>query len=420
MDLKRGIIEGLREINAHRFRSFLTILGMVLGVSSLTAMFGITEGLAVGYKRILITIGGIERVNILEAPLPQEQENMQESAVDISYRDAQALRSLPLLSAVSPELLAPRTAAGIRTGSRLSRAGNVYYQRTRGVENDFLITDNREIVLGRFFTDLDYLHKNRVVVIGTLIRDNLWPKKNANPVGQKLKIDNQIFRVVGVFKESGMRWWDQRIVMPITTMQDTFASAQIINKVNQGPVTKLSKLTVQIKDMKYYDAILEQMQNIMNITHHGIMNYTFSTKEDYFEKIENQIFGARLSGGIISGVSLLVGGVSITNIMLASIRQRIREIGLRLAIGAKPRDIFMQIVVEAILLASLGGLLGLLGGWGLTNLLQYLAPSDNDPVLRTYAFVISYASAAFVGLLAGLYPGFKAANTDPVEALKYE
>jgi putative ABC transport system permease protein len=164
------------------------------------------------------------------------------------------------------------------------------------------------------------------------------------------------------------------------------------------------------------DEALQQVKNVMMHTHKGIEDFTFNTQENWSQNITNAIRNARLSGGIIAAISLLVGGVGIMNIMLASITERIREIGIRKAIGATFFGIFIQVLAESVVIAALGGLAGLLASRGLVNLLSLLSPTDFTPVITALAFSFSVG----VGILAGLFPGFKAARLSPIQALRYE
>ena len=155
-------------------------------------------------------------------------------------------------------------------------------------------------------------------------------------------------------------------------------------------------------------------------THKGIEDFSFNTQENWSENITTAIRNARLSGGIIAAISLLVGGVGIMNIMLASITERVREIGVRKAVGATFVDIFIQILVESIVIAAIGGVAGLLASNGLVRLLALLSPGDNTPVITVEAMLLAFGFSVCVGILAGIFPGLKAARLNPIQALRYE
>ena len=155
-------------------------------------------------------------------------------------------------------------------------------------------------------------------------------------------------------------------------------------------------------------------------THKGIEDFTFRTQEDWAEQINTYIRNARLSGGLIAGISLLVGGIGIMNIMLASISERVREIGIRKSVGAGTADIFIQILVESVVIAILGGFAGLLASFALVHMISSFSPTDNAPIITGGALAVAFGFSVLVGILAGIFPAIKAARLNPIQALRYE
>lgn len=441
-----GVEEGFKEIWAHKFRSMLTMSGVILGVGSLMAMFALTEGIAAGSRAFMNQIGGIERVEIRDSPVPPNQEDIAELSPGRTYADAQALRrSATLLESISTE---------IDYGGKITHLNFQTNPRLVGVEPDNLVTDKHEVQYGRFISEMDLAECNRVVVLGRSLVTDLWDDENAVPLGETVLINGQTFTVVGILtqyitdsakrqqtlgisKQQEARrkargnyrknrsndpfWWKNRAALiPITTMQGLFKSANVVNGTDQGPDPKVSRIVVRIGDVNQFNAAIEQMRNVLMLTHRGIRDFGFDTREDWFENIERNIRATRFSGGLIAGISLLVGGLGITNIMLASITERIREIGIRRAIGAKRGDIFTQILIEALSLALLGGIIGIGVGYGLVGVLIWFAPSENAPIVEPISIMVSLGFALAVGIIAGLYPAYKASLLSPIQALRYE
>jgi putative ABC transport system permease protein len=450
-----GLLEGLREIRAHKFRSALTMLGIVLGVASLMAMFALTAGMAAGFQETLSQVGGLERIGIVDSPVPPEQELIKEMSPGRTYRDAQAIREAgTLFSFVSPEM---------EMHARMEVGPNASNVRLLGVEEDFLEIERHQVEHGRSLAELDGERFARVCVIGQGIWDELWPERETPPLGERIVIQGQPFRVAGVFQRyetekqrklrelgitqkmedrqrartgsagGGKRgrnnpagWWDplrlknNSVIIPLATFQRCFRSANVQNEEDQGPDLKLTRLNVQLADLSRFDEGLEQLRHILALTHRGVMDFGFDTREAWFESATRSIGAARLSGGIIAGISLVVGGIGITNIMLASISERVREIGIRRAVGARARDVFIQILAESIVLATLGAGVGLAFSGVLMKVLAAVAPSENAPIVEVKAILISVGFALAVGILAGVYPAWKASKLHPIQALRYE
>lgn len=446
MNLLLGIQIGLQEIFSHKFRSFLTMLGVILGVSSMMAMFALTEGIARGMKETLNLIGGIEQINIIDKEVSKKNEDLSDISPGRTLADAYAIRdNARFISHVSPIKTQAVNISNAHTSERL---------RIDGVLPDYLLVDNHQIEFGRSITDLDVERSHRVIVLGALIVNRLWPERpNFNPVGEHVYLNDIPYRVVGTFvyyereqdkrlRASGQaaqeerrrqqrgaagRGWapfqrkNETVVIPLTTLIHDFQSTSVgEDGVDYGPNLKLDDFEVRVVSIKHFDAAISEMQNILNATHRGIDDFGFRTREDWFDRIQSSERATRISGMLIAGISLLVGGIGITNIMLASISERIREIGVRRAVGARQRDIFSQILVESAVIGMLGGLLGLISGFALIGALESLAPSENEPVITLGSVLISFAFAVGVGIASGIYPAWKASSLDPILALRYE
>ena len=463
MNLWNAILIGLKEIWAHKFRSLLTMLGIILGVSSLVAMSALVKGMEVGAKEALIAIGGLQKVRIEPQDVPIQQWQLKDQAVGVTINDVYALEaSAPLVAKISPEMRL--------FGATASKKGKSFRPwNCTGVWPVALEMYEHVIHYGRMFNEIDDEMARNVCVIGTGVRDELFGSpedigEEINPVGETININGQLFTVIGMFdhyeseqerKERELaklkpkqaatgpkrsRGWSGRggsfafrmknntLLMPLNTVWMKFraagagaskSSSTAADTVNV-PDPRLSVLEVKIADVDHINIALQQIRNVLMATHKGIEDFSFRTQEEWAENINTFIHNARMSGGIIAGISLLVGGIGIMNIMLASISERVREIGIRKAVGAATEDVFVQILVESIVIAVLGGLVGLIASYGLVRLIVSFSPTDNAPIITLTAMAIAFFFSACVGIMAGLFPAFKAARLDPIQALRYE
>jgi putative ABC transport system permease protein len=457
---------GLREIWAHKFRSLLTMLGIILGVSSLVAMSALVAGMEKGAKESLVAIGGLQKLRVEPQDLPTDQRHLSDQAPGITMADVLALdASAPLVSRISPEMRLPAT---------LTANGNKFRPwLCSGVWPVALEMSEHVIEHGRMFNELDEALARNVCVIGTATRDELWgaPDKvgrEINPVGETVYINGVPFTVIGMFqhyeseqerkaREAAMAQAAQAggagkdavkrdhgggggnrrrgnfvfylknatVFLPLNTVWMRFRSGMTYTRGNSTNSTsvadpRLSSLELKIASVDLLTEALQQIRNVLMCTHKGIEDFSFRTQEDWAEQINTFIHNARISGGLIAGISLLVGGIGIMNIMLASISERVREIGIRKSVGAATSDIFVQILVESVVIAVLGGLAGLATSFALVHLISSLSPTDNAPIITGTALMIAFGFSVVVGILAGIFPAIKAARLNPIQALRYE
>ncbi|HOK76812.1 MAG TPA: ABC transporter permease [Verrucomicrobiota bacterium] len=465
------LIAGLREIWAHKFRSLLTMLGIILGVSSLVAMSALVKGMEKGAKEALIAVGGLDKVRVEPQELPVEQRHLQDQAVGITMNDVTVIQNgAPLITKVSPEMRVPVTASANGKTFRTFMCMGVWPVALEMMEH--------EIEHGRMFNEIDDEMARSVCVIGTATRNELWGSpeevgKEIIPVGETIYLNGVPFTIIGMFKHyeseqerktrelqakqaansptnqlaqtgpqrnrghshgrGGWAFWikNATIYMPLNTAYMKFRSG--VSLTGFGPRSqpsstpsgatgdpRLSSLELRIRNFDLLPEALQQVRNLLMSTHKGIEDFTFRTQEEWAEAINTFIRNARLSGSLIAGISLLVGGIGIMNIMLASISERVREIGIRKSVGASNGDIFFQILVESTVIAMLGGFLGLGTSFGLVRLISTISPTDNAPIVTATAMLIAFGFSVCVGILAGLLPALKASRLNPIQALRYE
>jgi putative ABC transport system permease protein len=463
MNLWLGFKVGLREMWSHKFRSFLTMLGVILGVASLLSMFSLVAGMAHGMREILESSGGVERVQVIPKEVSDKLRDLAFLSPGRTMLDVRAIETgAPLIDLVCGE-----SRLG---GPVITRGGVSVGWEVTGTQPTYLALNKYDIGLGRWLSQLDIDRASPVVVLGASVVEELWPgMQDYNPVGETIYINNRAFHVIGTFplyeteenrkeREAGIsdsrsqrreqrggrqrrafRWdpffrKNHTVVIPITAMFYNFKAAKIAKsddpddnnnpdkaQKDLGPQFDLDNLTIRVADLTRMDDAIEQAKHVLEATHRGIDDFGFDTREDWRDSIESSIKAIRASGGLIAGISLFVGGIGIMNIMLASISERVREIGIRCAVGARRRDIFSQFLVESAIIGVVGAIIGVLLSTSVLNgLLMALSPTENAPRVEFDNLLISFSAGVLIGVLSGLYPAWKASRLNPIEALRYE
>jgi ABC-type antimicrobial peptide transport system permease subunit len=403
-----GVGSGWREVLAHKLRSFLTLFGIVLGAAALVGMLGVVKGLLRGWETMIYETGGIERISVLSRPPPETQREIAQLSPGRTLNDVDAiLAAVPLAQRVTAEVSIPG-------GGRLAFQGRATWQNVRGVLPATFIMDRFDVAMGRTIGDLDLELQKQVVVLGQSIVDQLFPR-GIDALDRVITINGQPFTVVGVLQSyqtslgggGGFSAKNQAVFIPLTTLQTLF-------RIDE----KVDVLNVKVADVADIPIALEQISNVLTHTHRGIQDVRFETREDLLQRFEETRRSYVVSLGGVAVIGLIVGGIGIMNVMLASINERFREIGVRRALGAKRHDILIQILAESLTLAGAGGILGMVASVGLIVLLQKVVVEANRPELSPAALVIGVAFSGLVGVIAGLYPAIRASRLAVVEALR--
>ncbi len=409
MSILRAIAMGLREIWGHKVRSALTLFCVLLGVASVVVTVGYMRGLTASWREFLNERGGLERLRIRDEQVPDEQEHLASLSPGKTLSDARAIETLTnFVRNVSPVI---ELNGYIYRGAKRVRP----YQ-LEAVEPQLIEVEKYELDRGRFITEMDNVLMTQVIVIGSEVREELFGRSE-DPIGQFVTLEGVPFEVVGMTKHyempggrgNALRFKNNVAFIPLRTAQYKITNSLAI-----------SDLDVQIKDVAHIEAAKGELENVMLWMHRGVWDFEVSTSESFSENIEKQERSLLTAGGAISLTTMIVGGIGIMNLMLASINERVREIGIRKSVGAQPKDIFFQFCVESVTLCVIGGILGVGLGQGIIYWLQDLMKDSQPPIFTMFGVIAGFSASVTIGVLAGIYPAFRASRLDPIEALRYE
>ena len=409
MNVWQSVTEALESLNANKMRSGLTILGIVIGVAAVIAMLAIGAG---AQNSITGSIGSIG-TNLLFVFRGSQNDAVRHSE-PLTMGDADAIGDI--FAAPSVENVAP-----VLSGTaEISFGGEVTTLEISGVTPAYFPVRNYAITEGEMITEEHILGRASVTILGPETADDLFGR-HEGIVGETVRIEGQPFRVIGVLESRGggmMGSQDKTALIPFSTAQ-----ARLMRR---SPADRVDIIMVQAVDADLVEDAAEEISQILRQRHHtaiGADDFTVFTQQDMVDTASSITGILTIFLGGIAAISLLVGGIGIMNIMLVSVTERTREIGLRKALGARRRDILIQFLTESSLLSLVGGLIGILLGWTIARVVGQIAANSGtpfDPVVGLNAVLLATLFSAAVGLFFGIYPANRAASLEPVEALRYE
>ena len=409
MSIGQAFLEALESLSGNKLRSGLTVLGIVIGVAAVIAMLAVGRGAEASITGSISGIG----TNLLFVFRGDPGDNIR-NPKPLTTADADALRdqfAAPSIAAVAPALQGNAT---------VSFAGEQVAPQLFGITPEYFQVRNLNVAEGDMINEEHMLGRASVVLLGPEVAVNLFGHAEG-VTGETIRIEGQPFRVIGVLESKGGGAFgseDNQILVPFTTAQ-----ARLIRR---GASDRVDIIFVQAVSGELVTQATEEIAQILRTRHRtpvGEDDFTIFSQQDLLTTFQSITGILTIFLGGIAGISLLVGGIGIMNIMLVSVTERTREIGLRKALGARRRDILIQFLTESSLLSLIGGVIGILFGWLISFGVGQLAAASGTaftPVVGMDAVALATIFSAIVGLFFGIYPANRAAGLEPVEALRYE
>ncbi|HEV2332539.1 MAG TPA: ABC transporter permease [Gammaproteobacteria bacterium] len=405
--LLESLRSALRAIRAHKLRSFLTTLGIIIGVMAVVTIVSLIQGFS---QSISSQFAGFGADSLTITSYLPFKEQLEGKVARITPDDMLAIQhEVPGISGVTPMLQLGQF------GTAIQYKGLSNSSQIMGVTEGYATVFSQYPDQGRFITPGDDLSHRRVAVIGQTVVDNLHLP--TDPLGEYFQIDGQWFTIVGLLHKQGSilgQDQDNNVLIPYGTAHSLLGGARQEDIVIQLKVNDTSQMDVTADRIK---ELLRRRHRLKQTQDDDFKVQTASQFTDSFRSILNML--TLVLGGIV-GVSLLVGGIGIMNIMLVSVTERTREIGILKSLGARRSDILIQFLLEAVMLSMLGGIIGLLLGYGIGELIVYAVPSFRGAHVPLWAAFIAIGFSTSIGVIFGITPAAKAASLDPIEALRYE
>jgi len=424
--LYNAILLAIRNLTLHKLRVLLTILGLIFGVSSVIAMLAIAEGASLEAQRQIASLGATNVIVTSKKPSDEVNPSKQQNNDSFIFNFGVTYADLERIVSTIPTVVGATPIREYR--KKVRHLDREIEGRIVGVNPDFIRLTGQSMETGRFFSDADLYYRANLAVLGAKAAETLFPY--GDPVGKSVRIgEDYYFRIVGVTSYKApsagtgsslaAQDFNKDVYIPLTTDRARFGD--VLESEKQGTFTaeriQLSQITVTVDSMSNVKRTAAALESMLS-QFHPKKDYAITVPLELLEKAEatQRIFNLVL--GSIASISLLVGGIGIMNIMLATVSERTREIGIRRAVGARRRDIVEQFLIETTVMSASGGLIGVLLGVAVPPLVSYL--SGIPVVIRPSSPIIAFLIAVSIGIIFGVYPARRAAMLDPVEALRTE
>ena len=410
LNLTQNVRNAFRALIANKLRTSLTMLGIIIGVSSVVALLAIGAGAQSAITNQVQGLGS-NLISIIAGQMSNGTMSQGTALAHLTLNDAEQLTDLPGVAVVAPQY---------QMSLRFTNQGNQASVSVTGVVPDYNLIHNKEVDRGRFLEASDASNKARVVVLGSQTATDLFGE--LDPIGQPIKINGVLFTVVGVLKSQGGSGFGSSLgavaYVPLITAYTKLAGAEAV----VGGDRLVSLIEVSAIDENSIDTAINAVDDALRQAH----KLKASEDNDFTAVSQTELLSATatITGimtvflGAISGISLVVGGIGVMNIMLVSVTERTKEIGLRKAVGARRRDVLYQFLTETVTLSLIGGIIGILVGSGIAALVNLTGVITTRVSIES--ILLAFGFSAAVGIFFGIYPANRAAGLKPIEALRYE
>ncbi|MCK9625901.1 MAG: ABC transporter permease [Bacteroidales bacterium] len=405
MNYKNLIRIAFKALINNKMRGFLTMLGIIIGVASVISMLAIGAG---SKKSIREEIGSMGSNMIMVQPGNGQFGGVRQSASSmqtLKLTDYESLiRETSYLSKISPT---------VNTSGQAIQGANNTPTTMYGVNSDYLDIRGYSVEQGSMFEDNDIKHASKVCVVGKTVIDELFPN-GEDPLGQVIRFNKIPMKIIGVLQSKGYNTMgmdqDDLIIAPYTTVQKRFLAITYIQGIISSAISE-----------EYTDQAIAEITEILQINHNIAIgeenDFNVRSQQEMMDTMSSIMDMLTILLGCVAGISLLVGGIGIMNIMYVSVTERTREIGLRMSIGAKGRHILIQFLIEAVIISVTGGIIGVILGVGASSIINMLGWSTS---VQAYSVVLSFVVCTLTGIFFGWYPAKKAAQLNPIDAIRFE